>query len=261
METVFPQTVFHSGGRVVAHRGSRLLWPENTTFGFERAAEFGVELFETDLRVTADGELICFHDATLDRTTDGSGLTARTRYPDVAALDAGWRHRRGEEFPFRDQGLRVSTFASVVAQFPQAGFIVDLKVDGTEEPLARLIAERELNPRVIVGSFSDQRLARFRSWTENRVATSTATNETIRAIASSRSGKWNPFGVSTSAMQVPVSWYGFPIVSRRLVELVHRWGRLIHVWTINEPSEMERLFEIGVDAVITDRPDLAVALG
>lgn len=261
METVFPQTVFQSGGRVIAHRGSRLLWPENTTFGFERAAELGVELFETDLRVTADGELICFHDATLDRTTDGSGLTARTTFADVAALDAGCRHRRGEEFPFRAQELRVSTFESVVEQFPEAAFIVDLKVDGTEERLARLIAERDLKQRVIVGSFSDQRLARFREMTSNKVATSTAPNETVRAIGSTRSGKWNPFGVSTAAMQVPVSWYGFPIVSRRLVDLVHRWGRLIHVWTVNEPSEMERLFEIGVDAVITDRPDLAVALG
>lgn len=254
------ETVFHRGGRVVAHRGSRLLWPENTAFGFARASELGVELFETDLRVTADGELICFHDATLDRTTNGHGITAATSFEQMVALDAGYRHRHGDEFPFRSQGVQVSTFASVVERFPEAGFIVDLKIDGTEEPLARLIAERQLNQRVIVGSFSDQRLKRFRELTHHRVATSTAANETIRAIAASRSGRWNPFPAATAAMQVPVSWYGFPVVSRSLVELVHRWDRLIHVWTINEPLEMERLFELGVDAVITDRPDLALAL-
>ena len=155
-----------------------------------------------------DGELICFHDATLDRTTnDRLWLTPELVFG-RAALDAGWRPvaKRRSRSATR---LRVSTFESVVAQFPQVGFIVDLKVDGTEEPLARLIAERELNQRVIVGSFSDRRLERFRSWTENRVATSTATNETIRAIASA-AGASGPVRCLTSACGTG-SWYGFPI--------------------------------------------------
>ncbi|MCA1737011.1 MAG: glycerophosphodiester phosphodiesterase [Actinobacteria bacterium] len=238
-----------------------MLWPENTSFAFDQAAALGVELFETDLRVTADGALICFHDATLDRTTNGQGLTAKSMLAEVAALDAGYRHRYEDRFPFRSQGCAVPTFEAVVERFPQAGFIVDLKADGTEEPLARLIEERHLRQRVIVGSFSDQRLGRFRELTRGMVATSTAPNETMRAIVASRSGgRWNPFSASTVAMQVPVSWYGVPVVTRRLVELAHRWDRLVHVWTINETSEMDRLFELGVDEIITDRPDLALAL-
>jgi glycerophosphoryl diester phosphodiesterase len=154
----------------------------------------------------------------------------------------------------------VPAFAEVVDRFPEAGFIVDLKSDGTEEPLARLIADRNLRHRVIVGSFSDRRLKHFRELTQHRVPTSTASNETILALVAGRSGRWNPFDRSTVAMQVPVSWFGFPVVTKSLSRLVRRWGRMLHSWTINEPREMERLFALGVDAVITDRPDLAVAL-
>ncbi|CAN5278187.1 glycerophosphodiester phosphodiesterase [soil metagenome] len=236
-----------------------MLWPENTSFAFHEAADLGVDLFETDLRVTADGALICFHDATLDRTTDGSGLTARTDLNAIRQLDAGYRHRLAGNFPFRNRGCSVPTLEEIVLRFPTAGFIVDLKAPGTEEPLARLVSDLELHGRVIVGSFSDERLHRFRNLTGHRVPTSTASNETMRAIAAAvAGGRWNPFDRSTVAMQVPISWYGFPVVTRRLVALARRWQRLLHCWTINEPGEMERLFESGVDAVITDRVDLAL---
>jgi glycerophosphoryl diester phosphodiesterase len=200
---------------------------------------------------------MCFHDATLDRTTEGSGFVARTPFSEIARLDAGYQHRDQEGFPFRGQGIGVPTFASVCERFPDQGFILDLKTDGTEEPLARLIKEMDLYERVIVGSFSDRRLQSFRELTGGRVATSSAQNETVRALVAARSGGWNPFARETVAMQVPISWYGVPVVTERLADLCHRYDRLLQVWTINETTEMKRLFDLGVDAVITDRVDLA----
>ena len=247
------------GGRVIAHRGSRLLWPENTAVAFGAAAGLGVRLFETDLHVSADGIVVCIHDPTLDRTTGGHGLTAETPYAEMRGVDAGYRHRADGGFPFRERGIEVPTFSDLVERFPDAGFVVDLKADGTEEPLARLVADHSLHERVIVGSFSDRRLRRFRELTDNRVPTSTGFDETLRALVRARAPfRSNPFGPATVAMQVPVSWYGVPVVTPRLIELVHRFELMLHVWTVNEPQEMKRLWDLGVDAVITDRPDLAL---
>ncbi|HJR87902.1 MAG TPA: glycerophosphodiester phosphodiesterase [Acidimicrobiia bacterium] len=252
------KTLFHrSEPVIIAHRGSRLLWPENTTTGFEKAAGYGAKFIETDLRVSADGVLHCFHDAFLDRTTDGSGPIGSHSAEDLQRLDAGYHHRIGNAYPFRGQGVGVPTFSLVLEAFPNFGFVVDLKNDGVVEPLARMIKDRDLAHRLIVGSFSTDRLLRLREICGRQLATSTGPAETVKAIVAGRVGaRVDPFGSTTVALQVPVSWYGVPVVTNQLIEVAHRFGKLVHVWTINEVQEMKRLLELGVDGVITDRVDL-----
>ena len=252
------KTLFHrSEPVIIAHRGSRLLWPENTMTGFEKAAGYGAKFIETDLRVSADGVLHCFHDAFLDRTTDGSGPIGSHSAEDLQRLDAGYHHRIGNAYPFRGQGVGVPTFSLVLEAFPNFGFVVDLKNDGVVEPLARMIKDRDLAHRLIVGSFSTDRLLRLREICGRQLATSTAPAETVKAIVAGRVGaRVDPFGSTTVALQVPVSWYGVPVVTNQLIEVAHRFGKLVHVWTINEVQEMKRLLELGVDGVITDRVDL-----
>ncbi|HJU80692.1 MAG TPA: glycerophosphodiester phosphodiesterase [Acidimicrobiia bacterium] len=252
------KTLFHrSEPVIIAHRGSRLLWPENTMTAFEKAAGFGAKFIETDLRVSADGILHCFHDAFLDRTTDGSGPIGSQSSRDLQLLDAGYHHRIGNEYPFRGQGVGVPTFASVLEAFGDFGFVVDIKNDGAVEPLAEMIKERDLAPRLIAGSFSTHRLLLLREICGRELATSTGPAETVRAILAGRLGaSVEPFGPTTVALQVPVSWYGVPVVTNQLIDVAHRAGKLVHVWTINEVEEMRRLFELGVDGVITDRIDL-----
>jgi glycerophosphoryl diester phosphodiesterase len=245
----------------IAHRGSRLIWPENTAVAFQGAAAFGYRRFETDLRVTADGILVCYHDAVLSRTTNGQGFIASVTFGDLRRLDAGYRHRIDNEFPFRDQGIVVPTFAEMAAMFPEAGWVLDLKADGTEEPLADLIRQFDLDERVIVGSFSNDRIDRFRRLTEGRVATSTPPRETLRAAVLAAAPGLNRTGLdvfdpTTCALQVPATWYGVPIVSAGLVEMAHSVGRLVQVWTVNGLDEVTTLTELGVDGLITDRPDL-----
>ena len=245
----------------IAHRGSRLLWPENTAVAFQGAAGLGYRRFETDVRITADGVLLCYHDAVLSRTTNGQGFVAHTTFDEIRRLDAGYRHRLDDGFPFRNQGIVVPTFAEMATMFPEGGWVVDLKADGTEEPLAAAIAEFELADRVIVGSFSNERVERFRRLTAGKVATSTPPRETLRAVmaaAAPRASKASArvFDPTTCALQVPATWYGVPIVSARLVSLAHSAGRLVHVWTVNIPDEVTALVELGIDGLITDRPDL-----
>jgi glycerophosphoryl diester phosphodiesterase len=243
----------------IAHRGSRLLWPENTATAFRGAVELGYRRLETDLRITADRVLVCYHDSFLTRTTNGHGLVANITYDQLRRLDAGYRHRLDESFPFRGRGIGVSTFAEMAQMFPDVGWVLDLKADGTEEPLFEVLEELELSDRVIVGSFSNERVDKFRRITAGKVATSTPPAETLRAIVAATKRNRVPtdvFHPTTCALQVPASWYGMPIVSPGLVAVAHSAGRLVHVWTVNGLAEADALTDLGVDGLITDRPDL-----
>jgi glycerophosphoryl diester phosphodiesterase len=252
---ISPNSPFRADQPVgIAHRGSRLLWPENTMTAFRSATNLGYRLLEMDVRLTADGELVAFHDGALNRTTNGSGPITTTSWEEVAELDAGFNHRINGSFPFRGSGIRVPRFAEVAAAFPDHGFIVDLKAEGTVEPLARILFHMEMTDRVIVGSFSGERLARFRQLTDDRVATSTSPDETIEAVVQATAG--SKLSGPAAALQIPVTWYGVPLLTRRLVEAAHAAGRLVHVWTVNRRIDMEQWLHLGVDGLITDRPDL-----
>ncbi|HEU4750926.1 MAG TPA: glycerophosphodiester phosphodiesterase [Acidimicrobiia bacterium] len=238
----------------IAHRGSRLLWPENTMTSFGGATDLGYRFLETDLRVTGDGVLVAFHDANLDRTTDGRGPITQLSWEQVARFDAGFNHRVGSSFPFRGQGIGVPRFEDLARALPQHGWILDLKSDGSVEVLARMLQEMDMTDRVIVGSFSGDRVTRFRRLTGGKVATSTSPQETIEAVVegSLRGLLTGP----AEALHIPITWYGVPIVTSHLVKAAHAADRLIHVWTINRFEDMGMLLELGVDGLITDRPDL-----
>lgn len=238
----------------IAHRGSRVLWPENTETSFRGAYELGYRHFETDLHLTADEVLVCFHDPTVDRTTNSSGRVEHLTVDDLQSLDAGYRHGTPDGFTFRDNGATVPTLQWLLTQFPDVSVVVDLKSDGLAVPLAALIDDLDAHDRLIVGSFSGRRLAEFREVTDGRVATSAGPMTARLWVLASRVG----LGVSTeaSALQLPTSTRGMRVVDRRLVNAAHRSGLQVHVWTVNTRSEMERLLDIGVDGLITDRPDL-----
>ena len=230
-----------------------MLWPENTLTAFRGAVEIGFHWLETDLHQTADGTIVCIHDDTVDRTTDGKGRVADMTLAEVKTLDAGFRFRQGREHPFRGQGIRIPTLEEVVAELPGVKLIVDLKQDGMERRLADLITQYDLWDRLIVGSFSDERLARFRRETADRVATSTGPKETFRVWL--RCWVGTPPAVA-DALQVPRSYWGLPVVTKRTVAAVHRAGMQMHVWTVDEPDVMAELLDWGVDGIITDRPDV-----
>lgn len=220
---------------------------------FSEAVGLGFGWIETDLHLTADGVLVCLHDDTLDRTTDGSGPVWEHTFTEVSALDAGYRHRVADDRPFRGQGIRVPAFEELVGAHPDVRFVVDLKQDGLEAPLAALIERADLWDRLIVGSFSDDRLAEFRRLTGDRVATSAGPRDVLRAWGAS----WftSPPRVA-DALQIPRSYRLLPIVTGHTVSAFHDAGMDVHVWTVNDPVTMATLLDWGVDGIISDRPDV-----
>lgn len=238
----------------IAHRGSRLLWPENTMEAFSGAVSLGYRHLETDLHLTRDGVLVCFHDHNLDRTTDGSGPVSDLTFDELTRLDAGHCHLGVDGYGFRGRGVRVPTLEEAVLTFPDVSFVIDLKTDGLVEPLHALIERLGLHDRLVVGSFSDRRLEHFRATSAGRVATSTGATLSRSWLLASRMGR----GVvcEASALQLPRQSRGVRVVDRRLVDTAHAHGLQVHVWTVNQPSDMAELLDLGVDGLITDRPDL-----
>ena len=221
---------------------------------FSRAVALGFRFIETDLHVTADGVVVCIHDDTVDRTTDGTGLVSNFTFEELAALDAGFRHNSTGGYPFRGLGVAVPSLEEAVTALPDVSFVVDLKGEGQVDLLADLIQRLALQDRLIVGSFSDQRLDEFRRATGGRVATSSGPMLSRMWLLTSRVGRGA--GGQASALQLPTQVRGIKVVDRKLVETAHNNGLQVHVWTVNDPGEMEVYLEMGVDGIISDRPDL-----
>lgn len=229
------------------------MWPENTLLAFDAGLAAGAHHLETDLHLTSDGHVVCLHDETVDRTTEGAGPVSALTLSELRRLDAGHRHWLEGGYPFRGRGMRVPTLGEVLATFPDVGVVVDLKQDGLEDPLTVLLERMDAWGRVIVGSFSDLRLARMVEASKGRVQVSGGPLTVRKWWMASRLGRPGPGGFV--ALQVPPSLRGLGVVDRRFVRAADAAGVQIHVWTVNEPDAARDLWALGVHGVITDRPD------
>lgn len=238
-----------------AHRGSRILWPENTWHGFDAAVEdLGYRYIETDVQMSRDGVVVVFHDDTLERTTNGVGKVADWDWEDLATLDAAYSFSPDEDvFPLRGAGVRIRRLDDTFDRYPDTYFNIDLKAKGAAWGVAEVVSRMVRHDTVMIGSFSDRKLARFRRITKGAVATSAGPRAAMSMYAASRLGK--TVHRPASAYQLPPLVRGAAI-DARMVRSIHDAGAQLHVWTINEPEEMHRLFDLGVDGIVSDRPDL-----
>ncbi|GAA2343067.1 glycerophosphodiester phosphodiesterase [Streptomyces kunmingensis] len=228
----------HPGPLALAHRGGAADGLENTVAAFRRAVDLGYRYIETDVHATADGRLVAFHDATLDRVTDGGGLIADLPWDDV-------RHARvaGSE--------PVPLFEELLETFPGVRWNVDVKAEPALLPLLDLIGRTRAWDRVCVGSFSESRVARAQALAGPRLATSYGT----KGVLGLRLRSYGvPAALRGSAVcaQVPVAQYGIRVVDRRFVRAAHARGLQVHVWTVNDEDEMRRLLDLGVDGIVSD---------
>jgi glycerophosphoryl diester phosphodiesterase len=218
----------------------------------------GVRFLETDVHATRDGVLVAHHDDTVDRTTDGSGRITDMRYAELATLDAGYRFTRdGTSHPYRGTGLTIPTLLSVFALSTRARLNVEIKPKGRDAVrlLWELIDAHGLYDRILVAAENDRQVKRFRRLSGGRVATSAGARETFGFFAASRLGMERLLTLPYDALQVPVRYKGVTIVDRALIHAAHRNGIQVHVWTIDEPSEMRRLLNLGADGIMSDYPD------
>ena len=232
-----------------AHRGSRVLWPENTMTAFQGAVDLGYRYLETDVHASRDRRVIVFHDDRLERLTDGRGKVWEHDWDQLRRLDAAHHFGEADGCPLRGTGIGIPLLEEVLTAFPQALLNIDLK----QASIARLLADevRRLGAgdRVLIGSFHDRRIRRFRTATGGKVATSAGPREVAFALAAAALGRGAPG--AADALQIPRR-----LARRRLVESAHRSGKQVHVWTVNDSAEMRLLLALGVDGIVTDRPDL-----
>lgn len=247
---------------IIAHRGGAGLAPENTLEAFAIGLAFS-DVVELDVRLTADGELAVIHDATVDRTTNGTGRVRAMTAAQLKALDAGyWFTPDGVNFPYRGRGVQIPLLSEVLDAFPDVPLLIEIKDEEEEaaEVLARLLAEKGAASRVVVGSFHDRVIAAFRR-ASPATPTTAAKGEVIRFLVLSRLGLDALVGAPWRSLSIPPK-YGFvAVITSGVIEAAHRKGAPVNAWTINDPAEARRLATLGVDGIITDYPDRILGEG
>ena len=269
------------GRRVLAfaHQGGAREAPSSTIFALARAAAVGADALELDVHRSADDHLVVCHDATVDRTTDGTGRIADLTLEQLQALDNAHWWRPGEvvdheadpaDRPLRgrapqERSLGIATLAEVLAAFPAVLLNLDIKqtapdVVPYEAQLAEeLVAAGRLDD-VIVASFSDASLDAFKAQGTG-IGTSCGPRDVLALAQALAAGEPIPEQVRTHvAIQVPPRFAGADVVTAAAVHAAHDAGIAVHVWTIDDEVEMRRLIELGVDGVMSDRPSVLVSV-
>lgn len=248
---------------VIAHRGGMGLWPENTLFAFERAVALGVDMLEMDLHLSQDAQLVVIHDATLERTSNGQGPVAHYSLAELQALDAGyrWSADGGLSYPYRNQGIRIASLEEVLQRLPLAPKVIEMKVPdiGMEALLCEMLASHDQLDRVIVGSFHERSLTRFRALCPD-VATAAGPVSVRLFLALNWLGLSHLISPSYQTLQIPEQHSGVPLASARLLDNAHARNLQVMLWTINEQPAMQRLLEMGANGLITDYPERALQL-
>lgn len=226
---------------VFAHRGGAALAPENTIAAFDNAITLGVDGIELDVRMSSDGVVVVHHDRTLDRTTTLQGPVVKRTMDELVRAS-------------------VPTLASVLTRYRDARVIIEMKLDDPE--FARAVVDEvrsaDAVERVCLGSFGRRSLREARRC-EPAIATSAAREEVRWALYRSWC-RWPVMKTPYAGYQIP-EWAGKTrVVSPRFVRDAHRAGLSVQVWTVNQERDAQRLMTWGVDALITDRPDVIVPL-
>jgi glycerophosphoryl diester phosphodiesterase len=219
---------------VIAHKGASAYAPENTLLSFRRAYELGAQMIELDVHETLDGQLVCIHDKTVDRTTDGSGEVRNLSYEELMKMDAG----DGERIPLLEDVL---IFASGKLQVN-----IELKVIGVEMEVLDLVEKTGMNDSIIISSFLHGALSTIKEISSNSataILIKDKMNDLVQYAVDLKANAINP---------------DYKLVSADLVKDAQMHALRVYPWTVNDTATMKRLFEIGVDGIITDYPDVAL---
>ncbi|GAA2449854.1 glycerophosphodiester phosphodiesterase [Actinomadura vinacea] len=230
-----------------AHRGGAEGRPENSMAAFERAIDLGYRYLETDAHATADGVVVAFHDRTLDRVTDRSGVIARLPYGEVAKA----RIAGTEPIPRLEE---------ILGSWPDARVNIDLKDAAVIGPLARVLHRTQAWNRICITSFSTRRLAQMRTrlplFTDQDVCMALGPRGLMALRAKSYGGPTAKLvrlaATGVACAQVPYGLGRLPFVTEAFMAQAHDLGLKVHAWTVNDPAEMKRLLDLGIDGIMTD---------
>ena len=239
---------------LMAHRGGAGLAPENTMGAFRHAVEvWRADALELDVRATADGRIVVIHDATVDRTTNGTGPVSDFPWERLRDLDAGHRFVDPDgRVSYRDRGVRVPLFEEVLEAFPAVRLNVETKERAATLGLLELIRRYRAEHRVLFAASHEPDRVPARGYPGPWGASK---QQIARFYLFHRLPRGGPYTPRADALQVPDVWEGRRIVTPRFVRVAHRRNIAVHVWTVDETEDMRRLLSWGVDGVQTDRPD------
>jgi glycerophosphoryl diester phosphodiesterase len=235
--------------RVLAHRGLAIEVPENTLLAFEKAVGIGCHYIETDVHVSLDGVAVVAHDPSLDRVAERDIEVRTLTMEQLRRVDLG----HGQGFCSLEEALDA---------FPETRFNIDVKIEGAVEPAIAAVTATHATPRVLLTSFSDRRRLRLATLLPG-VATSAGSAGVIRARLAGFTGSARLLTAvlrGAGALQIPERVGPLRLVTAAVVAAAHRVGAEVHVWTVNEASDMRRLLDVGVDGLVTDRADVALPL-
>lgn len=229
----------HQGPIAFAHRGGTSHAPENSLRAFEHAYSLGYRYLETDVHATCDGVLVAFHDDDLRRTCGIDKTIATSTWSEISSARI-------------DGTDPIPTLMDIMSAWPDARLNIDCKADTALAPLIETLRSADCLDKVCIGSFSDKRLDAVRAEFGGRVCTSMGPKEVARLVA--RATTRLPVKVTNHALaaQVPVKQGPIPVTTSRLVEVAHDLGISVHVWTVDDPVEIARLLDLGVDGVMSD---------
>ncbi|MHB8244577.1 MAG: glycerophosphodiester phosphodiesterase [Acidimicrobiales bacterium] len=262
-----------------AHQGGAREAPSSTLHAVAQAVSAGVPAVELDVHATADRRLVVCHDPTLERTTNATGEIQHRTLAGLKELDNAYWFVDGEDVqPGRpdesytlrgrapaDPRLAIASLEEILGEFPEIILNLDIKrtapeVEPYEQLLAEVLRSYERRDDVIVASFNDNATAAFSRFAPE-IPTSAGTTATADFFRSARAGAEPPESVRNHvALQVPATFGEITVVDDQFVGAAHRAGLAVHVWTIDDRAEMERLLDIGVDGIISDVPSVLIAL-
>lgn len=234
--------------RIIAHRGLALDAPENTLLAFLKALSAGATHLETDVHASADGVAVISHDADLVRTVGRDIRVEQLTMAELRRIDLG-------------DGQAYCSLAEALDAFPGAYFNIDIKAPGAVAPTVTAIRDAAATRRVLIASFDERRRAQAVRQLDG-VATSASSAVIVRALGALRVGSASLLRRTldgVDAVQVPERYGALRIITPRNVRRLRAAGVEVHVWTINEAGDMDRLLDLGVDGLVTDRADVAAA--
>lgn len=244
---------------VMAHRGRSAFTPESSLLAFKEAYDLKVDVLEADIRITKDDTPVIFHDETLDRTTDGKGNISDFFLDELMEFELGyWHANKGvDEYPFRNKGLHILPLHTFFNKFPKVKINLDIKDDFEKAPsvLFETIRNSGAEHRVLVGSFHNKQLLRFREISKlSEIPTSANPKEVLAFV----SNLWIFSKKDFCALQVPLTYSFIKIVTARSIKKAHRNNIAVHPWTVNNKEVMLSLLSWKIDGLFTDDPELLI---
>jgi glycerophosphoryl diester phosphodiesterase len=249
----------------IGHRGCAGEAAENTLRSFERALAQGAAILETDVHLTRDAVPVLIHDDDVERNTEGSGPVSQYAFEELCRLDAGhgFSADGGQTHPFSGQSIRIPSLEQALTAFPEVRFNLELKEDrpGLVERCIEIIMRLERESLTLVTAPDGDVMEAVRAHVRDTgadVALGASTADVVAFVDAAVRNTSPPEG--PMVLQVPAVFAGQALVTQRFVDTAHAAGIHVHVWTINEPSEMAALLDLGVDGLVTDHPGRLVRL-